>query len=457
MSDRLINVKSMNRNRFHAYLMFTRTPWMHFFAQELEYFSNDDETLLGVVLFDKTDTDFNVVILARDENNRYRAFETNTSIELLDTARDWLISRIRWLTNKGITNVEQGDSKKGINLFSEVISEQKQHPYFKILKGDVSHRAAKELMLEIEKFYTDIDGNFIEQFQSLNGFDSRLWEIYLFAFLAEERFEVLRDFDRPDFMVRKGEHEIAIEAVIVDRKKDKPPMTSQANVKSIEETRKENSNDMPLRFGSALFTKLQKKYWNLPHVKGKPIILAIADFHDDLSMTWSFPAIIDMLYGYKHNFYYASDGTLVINPTKILDYTKESGAKISPGFFFQPEAENISGVIFSSTATLAKFNRIGKEAGFGSKKVTIVRVGTCHKHDPNASVPEPFMYEVDENGSETWAEGTSLYHNPKAVIPIDKELFPTTAHHSLIDGQIQSTLPPFHPYFSFSYNSVERE
>lgn len=454
--DELIKVSLMNSNRFHAYLMFTRTPWMHFFAEEIEYFSNVGETLLGVVLLDKIDRDFAAIVLARDENNQYRAIETNTGIESSGSARDWLISRIRWLTNIGVTKVEQGESVKGVNLFSEVLNKAKQHPYFKILNEHASHLSAKELLLEIERFYTDIDGNFIEQFQSLNGFDSRLWEIYLFCFLAEENFEIIRDYDRPDFLVGKGEYKIAIEAAIVDRKSS-TPFASEARVKTLEETRQENSNNMPLRFGSALFSKLKKEYWKLPHVNGNPLILAIADFHDDLSMTWSFPALIDMLYGFKHNFHYDNAGTLVIKPTKILDYTKDSGAKIPAGFFFQPGGENISGVIFSSTATLAKFNRIGKQAGFGSKKSKIVRVGACHKHDSNASIPEMFVYEVDENCSETWSEGTSLYHNPNAKYPIEKGLFLSIAHHSLIDGQIHSIIPEFHPYFSYSYNIVEKD
>ena len=35
---------------------------------------------------------------------------------------------------------------------------------------------------------------------------------------------------------------------------------------------KEHENAMPLRFGSALFSKLKKKYWELPHVAGNPLV-----------------------------------------------------------------------------------------------------------------------------------------------------------------------------------------
>jgi hypothetical protein len=38
---------------------------------------------------------------------------------------------------------------------------------------------------------------------------------------------------------------------------------------------------------------------------------------------------------------------------------------IPAGFFRQPDAENVSAVLASNQATLTKFNRMGKIAGFG--------------------------------------------------------------------------------------------
>src|SRR4029453_11466817 len=36
---------------------------------------------------------------------------------------------------------------------------------------------------------------------------------------------------------------------------------------------------VPIKFGSALRSKLLKCYWDLPHVHGKPLVIAIQDFH----------------------------------------------------------------------------------------------------------------------------------------------------------------------------------
>ncbi len=82
----------------------------------------------------------------------------------------------------------------------------------------------------------------------------------------------------------------------------------------------------------------------------------------------------------------------------------------------------------------------------------MVRVGTCHDHDPNAFVPNMFKYVVDEQCSETWADGVSMFHNPNAIFPVPKELFPSIAHHDFKNGQIVSNLPDFYPYASWTFN-----
>ncbi|MFA4839875.1 MAG: glycosaminoglycan attachment protein, partial [Candidatus Neomarinimicrobiota bacterium] len=64
----------------------------------------------------------------------------------------------------------------------------------------------------------------------------------------------------------------------------------------------EQENAMPIRFGSPLYSKLQKRYWDLPHVTGHPLVFAIADFHDDQSMLWSSTSLIDYLYGFRYDF-----------------------------------------------------------------------------------------------------------------------------------------------------------
>lgn len=71
-------------------------------------------------------------------------------------------------------------------------------------------------------YFIDIDGNFVEQFQSA-GFDSRLLELYLNAYLTEEQLFINREHNAPDFIVKKYGKSVAIEAVIVGRRESNLP------------------------------------------------------------------------------------------------------------------------------------------------------------------------------------------------------------------------------------------
>jgi len=166
---------------------------------------------------------------------------------------------------------------------------------------------------------------------------------------------------------------------------------------------------------------------------------------------WSSTALINYLYGVKHEYHYNEKGELVITPIKLKSH-KVGDKEIPSGFFFQPNSEHVSGILFSASGTISKFNRIGKQAGFGDPKIIMIRQGMCHNHDPNASVPNNFRYIVNTKCNETWAEGISLFHNSNAIHRISKDLFPSIAHHEFINGQIISFLPEFHPYSSFTIN-----
>ena len=170
-------------------------------------------------------------------------------------------------------------------------------------------------------------------------------------------------------------------------------------------------------------------------------------------MTWSFPAVLQYLYGISHEFAHNATGQLTISPLKIDHFTKENGAQVQAGFFFLPEAENVSAVLFSNSGTLSKFNRMGRLAGFGDGKSLMFRSGVCHHHDPNAALPRPFHFEIAPGkATETWAEGLSMFHNPKARTAVPRELFPSIAHHVFRDGQVHSYIPEFHPYASMTFH-----
>jgi len=160
--------------------------------------------------------------------------------------------------------------------------------------------------------------------------------------------------------------------------------------------------------------------------------------------------MVEYLYGVTHDFHLDEQGALIISPIKLATHEYE-GKKIPSGFFFQPNSENVSAVLFSSSGTLSKFNRMGLLAGFGLKNHKMFRWGVRHKHDPNAIFPEPFMHEIKQGVvEESWAEGLSLFHNPHAKHPVDPAMFSGVAQHFFKDGQVESLLPEFHVYTSIT-------
>lgn len=447
-----IGVKALDKRRFDALAARARSPAAAFISVEVAWLANDDETVIGVVLKDTIDSDYAAVVLGRDEARAFRAFDQEASLATEQEATAWLERAIRWHTGTGSKIFPQGIKTSPIDLFTPVVPLERQHPYFVKLATEPSFYPARSLINDMMPHFVDVDGNFVEQFQS-TGFDARLWELYVDAYLVEEELFIDRKFHAPDFLVSKFGLSAAIEAVIVGRKSDKPPsyFRAAAGPSTPEQIREEHANAMPMRFGSPLYSKLQKKYWTLEHVRGKPLILAIADFHDDQSMLWSGTALMNYLYGVKHDFRHDETGQLIISPLKIETHTV--GAKQIPsGFFFQPDAENISAVLFSASGTISKFNRIGRQSGYKHPDVTMIRQGMCHNHDPNAALPKMFSYVVDESCGETWAEGLSMFHNPLATRPVSEELFPSIAHHKFVDGQIVSRLPEFQPYASITLN-----
>ena len=109
--------------------------------------------------------------------------------------------------------------------------------------------------------------------------------------------------------------------------------------------------------------------------------------------------------------------------------------------------------MFSNSGTISKFNRMGLLAGFGSKRLRLVRIGTAINHDPNATEPITFQHVVNNpDYLETWCEGLDVWHNPKAKYPIDPDLLPCAAHYYLLpDGQIESFVPDWHPLSSTTW------
>ncbi len=450
-------MRKISRKAFDVYAGFTREHSIFAIADEVSWYTNDDTTLFAVILFDFTDRDYNAVFLKRNQNKKIKYIDNEISFKTIREAEAWIKLTEDKVNMGKIELTPDINDIAGVDLFNLVVEESRMHPYFKAINEIPAHIGAKKLISEIMPHFVDVDGNFTQQFQT-SGFNSRLWELYLFCYFHEEGLKINREHEAPDFLLSNGEISVAVEAVIAENKTPYLQIDERRIPENVDI--KENmKNRLPLIYGSPLNTKLKHKtkdkglhYWQYEHTKNIPFIIAIADFHDVFAMNMSTTALINYLYGLKHSHYFNENGKLVVVTEKIKSHIKEStGVEIPSGFFFQPGTENISAIIHSASGTISEFDRIGKQCGFDTNDTEILRIVTAYNPDPNADKPLLFRYLVDENSTETWSEGISVYHNPNALIPLPKDFFPSVSHHFLKDGKIITLNSEVHVYSSYTY------
>ncbi len=439
--------KTLTKPRFEA-LAFSRLPTIKSIIDEREWYSDQDENVLGVVTWDKIDHDWGYLVLGRDKRDLFRAIEVEVSLQDAETARDRLFARLSYYTVTGEKVFPQGDEtkKKKFEIFKLAVPQEQLHPNFRILRESNGYSPAREIIAEIAHSFEDPDGNYIQQFQS-SGYDARLWELYLYAFLHEIDFGIDRRFKAPDYLCQKYNQLVFLEAVTVNPTQGSDVLEVSPET---EPDRDKLANYAAIKFGSVLYSKLKRRYWKLDHVKDNPLIFAIADFHQPKSMLWTQPYLMEYLYGVRDRIRKTDQGLeRVITPiTEHIYGTKQ----IPSSFFSQPNSENVSAVLFSNSGTLSKFNRMGKLAGFGDPTVKMLRVGKRYDHDKNKLEPADFALEIDPKSySETWSEGVSIFHNPNAKAPLDIDLFPEVAHHYFREGRLVSYLPDFFPMASITH------
>lgn len=80
----------INIRLFDIYLLFTREPFVRYFTKELEFYSNGNGGLIGLISLDYTDNDYYGCILSRDKSRQYRAEIIEASIPTIEEARIWI-------------------------------------------------------------------------------------------------------------------------------------------------------------------------------------------------------------------------------------------------------------------------------------------------------------------------------------------------------------------------------
>lgn len=337
------------------------------------------------------------------------------------------------------------------NLFKHIVTKDKLDKDFLMVDELKGFHPAKQIIEEIASEFEDKDGNFIQQFQT-TGFDSRLWELFLYSLFIENEFEILADCDRPDFHLKKGDTELFIEASTSNEKSDdiytEEFIKEALELKKIK-TQNELTDYYTIRLGSVLYSKLNKKYWECEWVKGKPLILAITPFHNYIADFLPDSKIIEYLYGIAHKTE-IKESRLELKEIKKLETHSYKNKEISSNFFNQENVENISAVIFTNNCNIHKFNRMGFQKGHGDSALIIVRSGLAFDSTPGSTGKEFNTIVKQGEVNEDWKESVSIFHNPNAIHKIDKKLFGGMRQLWLNDeGKFNEEIPDF-----FVYNSL---
>lgn len=442
----------ITKRQFDAFF-YSKQPLARLMSDEVAWFEVFDKKLLAVIVFDKTDSDYLFVILGRDSNNLFRTIETSDEFYLKEEdAIDGLKKVLKKYESDGKTFYPQGEKRTPNEILKPQVSKEKLHEYFKLLINDSKYEAAKNIIKEGAYSFFDVDGNFIKDFQS-TGFDSRLWELYLHIYFYFSGFEVINEHQRPDFQLSYFGETVFVEAVTVN-----PTQGNNSNIPKAPSTFEEAlpliESYVPIKFGSALYSKLQKKYWELDYVNTHPFIIAIHDFHMPGSMTWSQQALSEYLYRRRTRIKLDKNNEQVELVEDIQEHSWD-GKTIPSGFFSQPDSENVSAILFSNAATLTKFNRMGKLAGLAPSNIHMIRQG--YRFNPNGDQSLLFSIDIDDSKyEESWEDELIMFHNPNAVAPVDPNLFPNITH-AFFNPSSKKFYTDYNPNFVYSSITIVAE
>ncbi len=318
------------------------------------------------------------------------------------------------------------------NLFEAVVDEEKQHPSFRVMAVGDDRLGARALMQQTFEQWDSPDRQFVRDFQT-EGFDARVFELYLAATLDSLGWVVDAVTDSPDFRCRGKGLEFYVEAGTAHSSGNPKPPTSPEEYLAELHSATDNRDEVAVRFGSVLLNKAKMAYEELPHVEGKPIVIAVQGFFGAGALFHNALPLIRYLYGLALTEVDDS-GTISLSDASIGFHEGDSKT-IESDWFSNPVAAHISAVMWSNSGTVPKFNRMAVSLDLGAPGWEIHRCGTELDPRPGAVERAQFIERV-EPGGEAWEEGLVVMHNPHAKIPLPTSAFEGVTQIQLIDDEL---------------------
>lgn len=303
-----------------------------------------------------------------------------------------------------------------VNLFDSVVDDEQQHPSFRQIAVGSARLGARRLMQRTFDQWGCADRQFVRDFQTA-GFDARVWELYLAATLASLGWSIGGEAGRPDFRCRGRGLEFFVEAATANSSGNPvPPASAEEYLEQVQSST-ENRDEVAVRFGSVLRSKANKRYEELPHVAGKPLVIALQGFFGPRSLFHNELPLVRYLYGMALTEV-DSAGAVSLTDEAVGLHIGDSKT-IASGWFGQADAASVSAVMWSNSGTVAKFNRMAAASGLAASGWEIHRYGTELDPTPGATERAVFIERVEPEG-EPWEEGLVVMHNPHARIPLPR-------------------------------------
>jgi len=313
-------MRPISRLRFDSLAGYSRTPWLCLLVDEFGWFEEAGEKVLGVLAFDLSDNDFDVFVLGRDAKGCFRAVALECSIPTAEEAHARLEAKLRMYAQRPPEEFFQGDETgKPMDFLTPVVKEHVMNSSFRHLISERGLSPARQLG-ELMNYFEDPDGNFVKDFQT-GGFDARVWELYLYALFTELGYGFDRTHPAPDFYCQGPRGEFFVEATTINPSANPPTLDDTPRLAYFD-------NYVPRKFGSVLKSKLDKKilgkrYWELDHVAGMPLVFAVQDFHAIRAMSWSNTGLVEYLYGIRQVRRTTADGSSSIVSEPIKEFVWE--------------------------------------------------------------------------------------------------------------------------------------
>ena len=325
-----------------------------------------------------------------------------------------------------------------MDLFTQIVREDQLHPNFlRILTPDrIGERA---VVSEWAEGFPDRDNKFVKEFQTT--FNSSFWEIYLFGLFKAYSFEMNWSYASPDFWLHTPLGDIIIEAATANAAVGRTPEWEKNDIIT-ENVRNKIfwplNREAIIRLSNALLAKIRKhttSYRSLPHVRGKPFVIAVAPFEQpDFQHQYDRP-MRALLYddyvdedAYSRNPAGFPDGPPSV---RLGTIEKDNGASIDLGIFENDGWCEVSAVIFSCAATWGKAVAMSTRAvpGVVETSWSTALDGRSIRRVAPVGIP-----------SESISDGLQIFHNPYARIPLDFRIFRrhgVVQHYKSQDGWVR--------------------